>query len=201
MMSRTNYWLDLFTGTTWKEFKAAGAGITGFRKSRWKTVQKIKKGDYLLCNLTGVSRFIGILEVTGVAFQDNSPIWKDEDFPSRLKVAPSVMLEPETAIPVHNLRDQLSFFQNLKSPHAWTGHFRASPAKWKNADGEAVLQALLDAQENPVRRPVDEKKLKYRPQALRAKIGTVTVPASDDGPSTPAAEKRSYTDHTEIQWL
>jgi hypothetical protein len=136
-----------------------------------------------------------------VAFQDNSPIWKDEDFPSRLKVAPSVMLEPETAIPVHNLRDQLSFFQNLKSPHAWTGHFRASPAKWKNADGEAVLQALLDAQENPVRRPVDEKKLKYRPQALRAKIGTVTVPASDDGPSTPAAEKRSYTDHTEIQWL
>jgi hypothetical protein len=24
------YWLDLFTGTTWEEFKAYGAGVSGF---------------------------------------------------------------------------------------------------------------------------------------------------------------------------
>jgi hypothetical protein len=25
-----NYWLDLFTGTTWQEFRKAGATISGF---------------------------------------------------------------------------------------------------------------------------------------------------------------------------
>src|SRR5262245_22231374 len=31
-----NYWLDLFTGTTWREFQAAGSTVTGFREFRWK---------------------------------------------------------------------------------------------------------------------------------------------------------------------
>ena len=75
-----NHWLDLFTGTTWDEFRKAGGTVTGFRDSRWKTVQKIRPGDYLLCYLTGVSRFIGILEVTGEPFKDSAPIWKDEAF-------------------------------------------------------------------------------------------------------------------------
>ncbi len=41
-MESRNYWLDLFTGTTWQEFLDAGADVPGFRESRWKTVQKIK---------------------------------------------------------------------------------------------------------------------------------------------------------------
>jgi hypothetical protein len=42
------YWLDLFTVETWKEFLDHGGDVTGFREKRWKTVQKIKHGDYLL---------------------------------------------------------------------------------------------------------------------------------------------------------
>jgi predicted RNA-binding protein len=85
-MTKRIYWLDLFTGATWEEFKAAGAKVSGFRESRWATVQKIKPGDYFLCYLTGVSRLIGILEVVEGAYKDKTPIWKDEDFPCRLKV-------------------------------------------------------------------------------------------------------------------
>jgi hypothetical protein len=44
-------WLDLFTGTTWKEFLAAGGEVSGFRERRWKTVQQMEPGDYLLCYL------------------------------------------------------------------------------------------------------------------------------------------------------
>jgi hypothetical protein len=40
--------LDLFTGTTWEEFLAAGGEVSGFRERRWKTVQQMKPGDYLL---------------------------------------------------------------------------------------------------------------------------------------------------------
>src|SRR5215213_11035329 len=111
-MGERNYWLDLFTGTTWHEFLEAGGKVTGFRERRWKTAQQIKAGDYLLCYLTGVSRFIGVLEVTKPAYKDSTPIWKDEEFPVRLKVKPLIMLTPETAVPVRDLSDRLSFFDN-----------------------------------------------------------------------------------------
>ena len=38
-------------------------------------------GDYFLCYLAGVSRFIGVLEVTSEAFRDASPIWEEKSFP------------------------------------------------------------------------------------------------------------------------
>jgi len=107
---KRNYWLDLFTGTTWNEFKAAGSKVSGFRQSRWNTMQKIKQGDYLLCYMTGISRFIGVLEVLSEAFKDDSPIWKDEDFPCRFEVKVISELTPETAVPVFELKDELSFF-------------------------------------------------------------------------------------------
>jgi len=112
-MADRTYWPDLFTWTTWKEFLDAGGKISGFRERRRNMVQKIKPGDYLLCYLTGISRFIGLLEVTSSAFKDNSPIWKDEDFPHRIKVKPIVKLEPETAVPIFQLKDHLSIFQDL----------------------------------------------------------------------------------------
>ncbi len=201
-MTKRNYWLDLFTGSTWDQFTSAGGKISGFRESRWVTVQKIKQGDYFLCYLTGVSRFIGILEVTGEPYKDTKPLWKEETFPCRLKVKVVSALTPETAIPVLELRDRLSFFQNLTTPHAWTGRFRGSPIRWSNADGEAVVEAVEEARRNPVRRPVDKRKLGYRPAALRAKIGSVTVPdeADDNSGDDDTAISKRPTEHTEIQW-
>src|SRR2546429_2742256 len=96
-MKQPNYWLDLFTGTTWREFLDAGAEVSGFREGRWKTVQQIKRGDYLLCYLTGVSRFIGILQVTSEPYKDTKPIWKQDPFPARVKVKILTTLAPETA--------------------------------------------------------------------------------------------------------
>lgn len=197
---KKNYWLDLFTGATWEEFLKAGGNISGFRQSRWSTVQKIKVGDYLICYLTGISRFIGILKVIDKPFQDSSTIWKDEDFPSRLKVKIVISLNPTTAIPVHTLRDQLSFFKDLKSPHAWTGAFRSSPAKWSSEDGEAVMNALSNAKDNPIERPVDPRKLSYRPKGFKSKIGTVSIPSFDIDEKE-IADKKSYSEHTEIQYL
>lgn len=41
-MTSRSYWLDLFSGTTWKEFLDAGGKVSGFRESRRKTVQKMR---------------------------------------------------------------------------------------------------------------------------------------------------------------
>ena len=215
MPTARSYWLDLFTGTTWQEFLHAGATVSGFRERRWKTVQQVKPGDYFLCYLTGVSRFIGVLEATSEPYWDETPIWEDAVFPCRTKVEVIAALTPETAVPIFDLKEQLTIFQNLKSPAAWTGHVRGSPARWKPSDGEAVVYAVMEAVENPVGRPVDASKLARRPKILRAKGESFTVPASDDtaeqvqeSPAEPPKEERTKeepsketTAHTEIQWL
>src|SRR5690348_2572422 len=86
IMSPRSYWLDLFTRRTWEEFLNAGAQISGFRESRWKSVQQLRPGDYLLCYIVGISRFIGVLEVTSEAFIDHAPIWDTDEFPCRVRV-------------------------------------------------------------------------------------------------------------------
>ena len=198
----------MFTGTTWQEFLDAGATVSGFRERRWKTVQQIKPGDYFLCYLTGVSRFIGVLEDTSEPYWDETPVWKDEVFPCRVKVEVIAALNPETAVPIFDLKEQLTIFQNLKSPGAWTGHVRGSPARWKPSDGEAVVYAVMEAVENPVKRPVDASKLARRPKALRAKGKSYTVPEKDTAEQVqriPEAHTKEpsteSTAHTEIQWL
>jgi EVE domain len=206
-MPERSYWLDLFTPQTWAEFQKAGSSVSGFRESRWAAVQKIQKGDYLLCYLTGVSRWVGVLEVTSnKPFKDHTTIWKDEAFPCRLSVKPVFQLDAETGVPVKDMKDVLSAFKKAdSSPLAWTGRFRGSPTKWSQADGEVVVSAVEYAHKNPVKRPVDPNKLKYRPKGVEAKIGLVTVPASDTDNSpedSQAAEQpKEPTAHTEIQAL
>ncbi len=196
-----NYWLDLFTAKTWQEFLDSGAEISGFRESRWTTVQKIAKGDFLLCYLTGISRFVGVLEVVSKPFRDTKKIWSDEDFPCRIKVRPVATLTPETSVPVRSLLGKLSFLPFESWGPAWTGHFRGSPAKWKPVDGEVVTAAVKAAEVNPVVLPVDPAKLKYRPKTVKAKIGHVTIPGLENGDDKDAIPPKQETEHTEIQWL
>src|SRR5262245_12759501 len=40
-----NYWLDLFTGTTWEESQKAGASVSGFTHRMRKTVQSMRGPD------------------------------------------------------------------------------------------------------------------------------------------------------------
>ena len=180
IMPERIYWLDLFTGTSWQEFLSAGGNTSGFRVSRWSTLQRIKPGDYLLCYLTGVMRFIGVLEVISKPYKSDTPIWSFEAFPCRIDVKIIVALTTETAVPILDLRNELSIFRNLKSPHAWTGKIRGSPVKWSQSDGEIIVNYLRKAESNPVTRPVDQKKLARRPHAFKAKFGQVTIPASED---------------------
>ncbi len=211
------YWLNLFTYQTWQEFLAAGGEVTGFRENRWKTVQNMHPGDYLLCYLTGVSRWIGLLEVTGAAFQSDEPIWKDNKFPVRVPVKVTAKLEPITAVPILTMKDKLPLFENLKSPHAWTGHFRGSPAKWPSESGQIVASAIHAAVRDPIERPFDPAKLSKVPPILKTASGqAVTVPEEEPATvpeqSTPdeqvgsaagvsVSAAKEDTPHTEMQWL
>ena len=74
-------------------------------------VQKIGKGDYLQCYLTGVSRLVGILEVQSNKPSKDHNNLENESFPYRLKVKPVFQLDIETAVPVKDMKDILSAFK------------------------------------------------------------------------------------------
>ena len=207
-----NYWLDLFTGTTWNQFKDAGATVSGFRQRMRRVTSNVKPGDIMLCYLTGVMRWVGALEIIGTS-QDKRPIWTD-DFPVRLEVKPLVLLEPQHGVPMAELEGKVAFYRNPADRGKFKGFVRMSPNRFTvQADGDLVLDLLNKALAAPVNRPVDPKKLARKPlfkaerKTGKKTVSTVvSVPESDEPEETtnkelPAFdEETSPTKHTEIQY-
>lgn len=169
-----NYWLDLFTVQTYDEFQKAGAKVSGFRERQWNRCQRMQPGDKLLCYLIGISRWAGVLKVTGPAYRSEERIWVTEVFPVRLTVEAEILLPPEHGIPHQSL------MPTLHSPaKAWAGYLRGSPNLLKPEDGKVILDALLKAKETPVLRPYDKKKAERTPAAPKTKADS-----NDEGDGT-----------------
>ena len=215
MPERRAYWLALFTHATWQEFIDQGARIVGFRQHRWKSVHQIRSGDYLLCYLTGASRWIGLFEAASFPYLEraprweevvsapycaSAPLWEEDEFPAKVKVKPLVTLFPETAVPILSLKEELSLFRNLPHPHAWVAQVRHSPARWKTADGEAVVRALLAAGG----RPVEAGRGKLEPAGQGSRPGAFSSSKKDtlaEKKVNHGTSSKEATAHTEIQWL
>ena len=105
--------LDLFTGTTWEEFRDYGAHVSGFRRRMHNAVERIKPGDILLCYLTGVMRWVGALEVQGRS-RDKKTIWQFDEFPERVSVKPLVLLAPENGVPMEELEAKVDFIDRAQ---------------------------------------------------------------------------------------
>lgn len=206
------YWLDLFTGQTWQEFRDHGASVSGFRKRMHNAVERIKPGDILLCYLTGVMRWVGALEVIGRS-RDKSAIWQFDEFPERLSVKPLVMLSPEHGVPMEGLEAKVDFYRSRADRPGFNGFLRMSPNRFKRAtDVELILDLLRAAEKQPVHRDVDPKKLARKPfYKAESRRGTktittvVSVPGADEAVSKDLAEPAEAettaigTRHTEIQ--
>lgn len=173
-----NYWLDLFTVQTYEEFQKAGAKVSGFRERQWNRCQRLQPGDKLLCYLTGISRWVGVLTATGAAYRSDDRIWEMEVFPVRLPVAAEVLLPPEHGVPHQSLMPSLHSQAN-----AWGGLLRGSPNLLKPEDGRAILEAIQKAKQTPVLRPFDKRKAARPPSAPKAatKTGEEGGPGSRPG--------------------
>jgi hypothetical protein len=206
-----SYWLDLFTGTTWREFRDAGANVSGFRPRQLRTAKRMQPGDIFLCYLTGVMRWVGALEIIGHS-TDTRKIWREQDFPVRFNVKPSVMLEPEHGVPMQDLEGRVKFYASPKDKGKFQGIVRSSLNAISPKDGELILSLLRAAEKNPIARPVDPKKLarraffKVEPKKGTRKPPTVvSVPEPDEViASSPAVQEigeTATTRHVEIQSL
>jgi hypothetical protein len=139
------YWLSVFTGNTWEEFLAAGASTAGFPDNPRGPHRRMEPGDVLLCYVCGVSRWIGALEVTGEAYSDDTPIWS------------LIILPPDQAVPIKEIGPRLSYFRWAQGGSSWGAHFRKVPLEENSRDAQVVLEALHEAEQRPINRPVDPK--------------------------------------------
>lgn len=198
------YWLDLFTGKSWSEFRKAGARVSGFRPRTRGTVAKVQPGDVFLCYLVGVQRWVGALEIVGPS-SSKEKIWTDDEFPVRLEVKPLIMLDAENGIPMDQLEGKVHFFQGDADKGKYRGFVRGSPNPFKSQkDGDFILGLLREAEWHPVTRPVDEKKLAHVYRVKR-KVGKKEVQASVTIPERSEDEKEvsepvTGLTHSEIQW-
>ena len=139
-----SYFLGLFTVESWREFKRHGGQVMGFNDKKSKTVARLQPGDRILCYLSKVSAFVGVMEVAGPSYLDHTPIWSDGVFPVRLPVRIVTELPLVLAVPIHSLKGQLSFLPITMNSTGWTIYVRSSPRPWTAPDGEAVAKALAD---------------------------------------------------------
>ena len=208
-----NYWIDLFTGTTWEELLKDGANVTGFRYRMRNTVRSIKPGDILLCYVTGVKLWIGALKVVGQS-DDQRRIWKQEEFPARLTVQPIVMLKPENSVPMEALEGRVDFYKGPEDRGKFKGFVRGSPRLFKRVvDGELILELLRKAEKEDEISPVDPSKWARKP-LYRAKTRKgrktvetlVSIPEREDDSEQekPEVEGETLTkevsQHTDTQY-
>jgi hypothetical protein len=178
------YFIDLFSPETYEAFKRSNRDVSGFRLRHKNTADRVKPGDTLVCYLTRLSRWFGLLDVVEGPFIDNKPIFTESDDPFvvRFRVRPRVLLDIEKALPIHDQQvwSGLSFTRRLEDgSNAWTGKVRGSLVRLEDQDGK-FLADLLTAQSTGAKvYPIDEqdaKKLLTHTVKRADKVVSVSVP-------------------------
>jgi len=128
-----------------------------------------------------------------------------------------VLLDPEHGVPMEQLEGQVKFYAGPKDKGKFKGIVRSSLNTIYEKDGELILSLLRKAEESPISRPVDPKKLARKAASLyrvEAKKGTrkqptlVSVPGPEELPASVVEEMQEVvsepaatTRHAEIQYL
>ena len=182
------YFLNLFSPETYEAFGKSEQNVSGFRVRQKNAAGRIKKGDKLICYMTKLSRWFGIVEVESDFYIDDKPILYPENDPFvvRFKVKPIIWLAKEHAIPIHEDKawKALSFTKGLdKRATTWTGKIRSSLAPISDKDGKVLENLLLTQEKEKVSYPIDvveyEKLIRLRVRTLD-KVVAVTVPEDND---------------------
>jgi hypothetical protein len=188
------YFIDLFSPETYEIFSKTQMNLSGFRKRQLNVAQKIHPGDKLLCYMTKLSRWVGVLEVVKDAILDEkTPLFYSENDPFvvRFGVRPLVWLDKELAIPIRedSIWETLSFTRgHQKHSSSWTGKFRSSLIQLSDKDGSFLENLLLRQVHGGQEYKVDEEEYrKYlKPQIRRSdtQVVTVVIPYESDTEDT-----------------
>lgn len=182
-----NYFTDLFSPETYEAFSRSDRNIPGFRMRQLPWAKRVHAGDQLVCYMTKLSRWIGVLEVLDDCFVDESPLFYPEDDPFvvRFKVRTAVWLPLGKTVPIHDRRvwESLSFTGDADpASSTWTGKVRTSLNRFSDEDGRFLAELLSSQQDGGADYPVNSERFRSLvTQRIRRsdKVVAVTVPQDD----------------------
>lgn len=152
------YWLDLFTPETWEESRKNNFKLSGYRETRWNSVQKIRPGDILICYITRISRFSGYLRVISEPYKDLDKArkyWQGDSFPCVIDVEPVLIFDFLRSIPSKEIVPKLTIAKK------WGGIVRGSPNRINREDGETIIKILKNSLKRKAEYPLAKKVIKY----------------------------------------
>lgn len=199
------YYLDLFSPETYTAFSRSARDVSGFRLRHEAIAARIRPGDKLICYMTKLSRWIGVLEVVSPYYTDATPLFltADDPFVVRFKVKPIAWLAPEQAIPIRDdsVWNALSFTkEHEKNSAVWTGRVRSSLNQIVPRDGQFLEDLIVRQASGGKMFALDEREQqRFTTHTVRRidKVVAVSVPQDSDAESvvaTPApTEAREST--------
>ena len=204
------YYIDLFSPDTYQAFSKSDQTISGFRARQKGVAASVKIGDKLICYMTRLSRWVGVLEVTSEFFVDDTPIFvpANDPFVMRFSVKPNCWLSPENSIPINDdiCWSALSFTKGLpKGSLAWTGMVRGSLRKLNDTDGKYLEMILLDQKKSLQKYELTEAdQKKYKSSVVKTENSQVVVSIPDNEPainSNATNQKTEQRDSIKMQAL
>ena len=197
--------LDLFSPSTYQAFTDSDQTVSGFRVRHKVAASRIASGDHLLCYMTKLSRWVGILEVENTPYEDFTPLFypSEDPFVIRFKVKPLVWLSPDYAIPIKapEVWPQLSFTKDHDiGSTTWTGKVRTSLSLIHEGDA-ALLSKLLHRQlESPRLYELSDAERKHLiTHKARRTEGTVIVTVPDDDKYEQSAPEKDFRESIKVQ--
>lgn len=139
------FFLNLFTASTWENFLAQGANVSGFREAHRPRAKRLNTGDQLLVYLGGgVSRWVAVLEVAGEAYTDPDMQTSPSvlEFPVRVPVKVTVRVKMDEGLPMRNMLSTLDKTRHMENMRSWGVHFASSLTRWSDHDGSIIKSAL-----------------------------------------------------------
>ncbi|HVT18136.1 MAG TPA: EVE domain-containing protein [Thermoanaerobaculia bacterium] len=183
-----SFYLDLFSPETYEAFSRSDRRVSGFRSRQRAAATRIKPGDKLVCYMTKLSRWVGVLEVIEGPYEDKTPIFYPEDDPFviRFKVNSIVWLPKEKTLPIHleEIWSALSFTKGQDPTTSnWTGKLRGSLVRISDQDGSLLEVKLLEQIQSDRSFEVNEQSyhrlLRHRVRTPDGLV-TVSVPSETD---------------------
>lgn len=202
------YYIDLFSPETYDAFSKSKRDVSGFSPLQETQAGRIEVGDKLICYVTKLGRWTGVLEVTSTYFRDDVPIFysANDPFVIRFKVRVLAWLMMEKAIPIREDRvwNKLSFTQSHdKSTSHWTGKLRHSLNVLDDKDGQFLEEFIMAQARGGETFEIDERDLaKLATHKVRRPDREVTVSVPQDTePELEAQPQSEVRESTRIQAL
>lgn len=146
------YYTALFSPETYEAFLKTDMTVAGFRKHRERIARRVRRGDKLLCYVTKVSAWAGILEIKEGPYLSSEELFVEmnDPFVLRFSVLPIACLPLSHALSIRspNIWDNLSFTSNLENDSIqWVGMVRMGLMELKQRDGSFLEEAILKEKE------------------------------------------------------